>query len=53
MFTSLKDAGYSTVLFWGSEYWLWRASQGDSRWIETANALLTQESHAPTFSPIV
>jgi hypothetical protein len=53
MFRSLQDAGYSTVLFWGSEYWLWRAAHGDSRWIDTASSLLIQEAHAPSFAQIV
>src|SRR5919206_1297894 len=34
IFTNLKDAGYTTVLFWGSEYWLWRDDHGDHRWLE-------------------
>jgi hypothetical protein len=47
IFENLKDAGFTTVLFWGSEYWLWRADHGDSRWIETIKGILHDESKAP------
>lgn len=47
IFANLKDAGYSTVLFWGSEYWLWRADHGDARWVDTIKGILRQESAAP------
>jgi len=46
-FAGLKDAGYTTVLLWGSEYWLWRADQGDQRWLEEVQGLLDRESRAP------
>jgi hypothetical protein len=32
----LVAAGFATILLWGCEYWLWRASAGDSRWLEAA-----------------
>jgi hypothetical protein len=47
IFTNLKDAGFGTVLFWGSEYWLWRADHGDPRWVETIKAIQREESAAP------
>jgi len=47
IFENLKDAGFSTVLFWGSEYWLWRADHGDSSWIETVKGILRDEARAP------
>ncbi len=47
LFLNLKDAGFSTILFWGSEYWLWRAERGDSRWIDTVKAILREEAKAP------
>jgi hypothetical protein len=50
LFANLKDAGFSTVLFWGSEYWLWRADQGDSRWIDTIKAILHAEARAPAMT---
>jgi hypothetical protein len=37
-------------LFWGSEYWLWRADQGDSRWIDTIKGILRDESKSPTMA---
>jgi len=48
IFANLKDAGFSTILFWGSEYWLWQADQGDPRWIDTVKTILRGESKAPT-----
>ena len=50
IFANLKDAGFGTVLFWGSEYWLWRADLGDSRWIETIKAILRTETRAPSMA---
>lgn len=50
MFGSLKDAGYSTVLLWGSEYWLWRAANGDTQWIDTVQSILHSEARAPSLS---
>ena len=50
IFENLKDAGYGTVLFWGSEYWLWRADNGDPRWIDAIKAILRDESRAPSMA---
>jgi hypothetical protein len=47
IFANLKDAGFTTVLFWGSEYWLWRQDHGDPRWVETIKAILRQENRSP------
>ena len=47
IFANLKDAGFTTILFWGSEYWLWRADQGDTRWVDTIKGILRDESKAP------
>src|ERR1700704_587740 len=47
LFANLKDAGFGTILFWGSEYWLWQADRGDSRWIDTVKAILRDEGKAP------
>ncbi|HYM51358.1 MAG TPA: hypothetical protein VET65_12420, partial [Candidatus Limnocylindrales bacterium] len=47
LFVNLKDAGFTTVLLWGSEYWLWRADQGDPQWIDTVTGILRDESRAP------
>ena len=50
LFANLKDAGYTTILFWGSEYWLWREDRGDSRWVDTVKSILRQESGAPALA---
>jgi hypothetical protein len=47
IFNDLSDAGYSTVLLWGSEYWLWRADHGDSRWLDVVRRILYDEVKAP------
>jgi hypothetical protein len=47
IFANLKDAGFTTVLFWGSEFWLWREDHGDSRWIDTVKTILRNETRAP------
>jgi len=52
IFENLKDEGFTTVLFWGSEYWLWRADHGDTRWIETIKKILRDEVRAPAL-PLV
>jgi hypothetical protein len=36
----LAAAGFTTILLWGCEYWLWRAGTGDSRWLDAVNGLL-------------
>jgi len=33
----LAGIGVETILLWGSEYWLWRADNGDSRWIDAVS----------------
>jgi hypothetical protein len=50
LFVNLKDAGFSTVLFWGAEYWLWQADRGDTRWIDTVKAILHGEARAPAIA---
>jgi hypothetical protein len=50
LFANLKDAGYATILFWGSEYWLWREDHGDSRWVNTVKSILRQESSSPALA---
>lgn len=39
----LKAEGYSTILLWGSEYWLAHAQQGDLSWMQTVERLLDRE----------
>jgi hypothetical protein len=50
LFANLKDAGFSTVLLWGAEYWLWQADRGDSRWIDTVKTILRDEAKAPSMA---
>jgi hypothetical protein len=52
LFLNLKDAGFGTILLWGSEYWLWRAEQGDGRWVDAVQRILRDESRAPALSLI-
>jgi hypothetical protein len=33
----LVAIGVETILLWGSEYWLWRADNGDPRWIDAVS----------------
>ncbi len=47
IFSNLKDAGYKTILLWGSEYWLWRADNADPSWLETVQQILRGETKAP------
>ncbi|MEO6795700.1 MAG: hypothetical protein ABI401_07695 [Candidatus Dormibacter sp.] len=51
IFNNLADSGYSTVLLWGSEYWLWRAAHGDTRWLDTVRRILYDEVKAPPMRP--
>jgi hypothetical protein len=37
----LVALGVETILLWGSEYWLWRADNGDPRWIEAVSLVKT------------
>jgi hypothetical protein len=36
----LTAIGVETVLLWGGEYWLWRADNGDRRWLDTVERLI-------------
>ena len=47
VFGNLRDAGYTTILLWGSEYWLWRADSGDTSWLDTVRQILHHETRAP------
>jgi hypothetical protein len=37
----LAGIGVETVLLWGSEYWLWRADNGDPRWTNAVSLVKT------------
>jgi hypothetical protein len=47
-FNGLKEEGFTTILLWGSEYWLWRASEGDPTWLDTATSILHGVTHTET-----
>ncbi len=47
VFSNLRDAGYTTILLWGSEYWLWRADSGDPSWLDAVRQILRGETRAP------
>ena len=36
----LAGTGAEAILLWGSEYWLWRADNGDPRWVEAVSLVL-------------
>jgi hypothetical protein len=40
MYGQLSAAGYTTILLWGCEYWLWRARAQDTRWLDTVKRLV-------------
>ena len=40
VFSGLRNAGYGTVLLWGSEFWLKRDAEGDPSWLSQAQATL-------------
>jgi hypothetical protein len=46
VFAELKDEGYTTILLWGSEYWLWRADAGDPRWLQAVTRILRDEARS-------
>jgi hypothetical protein len=46
-FASLQARGFGTVLLWGSEYWLWRADNGDSSWLDAVRQILAANAAAP------
>jgi hypothetical protein len=48
VFGALKEEDFTTIMLWGSEYWLWRASLGDGSWLEAAGAIVRAESHVQT-----
>jgi hypothetical protein len=37
----LSGIGVETILLWGSEYWVWRANNGDQRWTEAVSLVRT------------
>jgi hypothetical protein len=49
-FSSIRDQGFSTILLWGAEYWLWRADNGDPSWLDAVNGILAENAAAPVVS---
>jgi hypothetical protein len=46
-FSNIRAHGFGTILLWGSEYWLWRAANGDSSWLDAVNGILAANAGAP------
>ena len=40
LFANLKEAGFSTVLFWGAEYWVLRERSGDPSYLQAFARIL-------------
>jgi hypothetical protein len=40
VYDRLAGAGFSTILLWGCEYWIWRGAAGDGRWLEAVKRVL-------------
>jgi hypothetical protein len=47
-FHAIRAQGFGTILLWGAEYWLWRADNGDSSWLDAVHALLRDNTAAPS-----
>jgi hypothetical protein len=50
-FEKLQSQGYSTILLWGAEYWLWRDLNGDPSWVDAVQGLLARNASAPSLAP--
>ncbi|MDQ6919492.1 MAG: hypothetical protein M3Z98_09055 [Candidatus Dormibacteraeota bacterium] len=49
-FASIRAQGFSTILLWGAEYWLWRADNGDHSWLDAVTGVLAANAAAPPVS---
>jgi hypothetical protein len=47
-FDSIRAQGFGTILLWGSEYWLWRADNGDPSWLDAVKGILAENVDAPS-----
>jgi hypothetical protein len=45
-FASLRAQGFGTILLWGSEYWIWRAQNGDPTWLDAVKGVLAENADA-------
>ena len=50
-FASIRAEGFGTILLWGAEYWLWRADNGDSSWLDAVTGILAENSSASSLLP--
>ena len=50
-FASIRAEGFGTILLWGAEYWLWRADNGDSSWLDAVTSILAENSNASSLLP--
>lgn len=50
-FASIRAEGFGTILLWGAEYWLWRADNGDSSWLDAVTGILAENSNASSLLP--
>ena len=46
-FDSIRAQGFGTILLWGSEYWLWKADNGDPSWLDSVKGILAENGDAP------
>jgi hypothetical protein len=47
-FASIRAQGFGTILLWGSEYWLWRAQNGDPSWLDSVKGILAENADSPS-----
>lgn len=47
-FDKLQAQGFSTILLWGAEYWLWRDLNADPSWLDSVQTLLARNVSAPS-----
>jgi hypothetical protein len=48
---ALRAQGYTTILLWGAEYWLWRADDADTTWLDAVQGVLAANNAAPALLP--
>jgi hypothetical protein len=49
-FNSISSEGFGTILLWGSEYWIWRAQNGDPSWLDAVRGILAANLDAPSLA---
>ena len=48
---ALRAQGYTTILLWGAEYWLWRSDDADTSWLDAVQGVLAANNAAPPLLP--